>query len=141
MKRILYTLGFVLLLATGSFAQDDEGGEGEKIQERMQEYIQKRLNLSKAEADRFAPVFLEYFKELRQTNQQYKGDPLIKQQKIVDLRLRYRDQFKGIMGEKRSNEVFKYERDFVDEVKRLRLERQQGRNDKPLKKRFDRPLP
>lgn len=134
-------MGFALLLTTGAFAQDEDGRNGEKIQERMREYIQKRLNLSKNEAERFAPVFMDYFRALRQTNQQYKNDALLKQQKVIDLRLRYRDQFKGIMGEKRSNDVFKYERDFIDEVKRLRLERQQSRNDKPLNKRLDLPLP
>ena len=142
MKRILYAFIFLLFTA-GAFAQDDEGGNGEKIQERMREFIQKRLDLSKGEADRFTPVFLDYFKELRQTNQQFRSDPLIKQQKIVDLRLRYRDQFKNIMGEKRSNDVFKYERDFLEEAKRLRQERMQGQGikNKPLNKRFDRPLP
>ena len=139
MKRILYTLGFVLL-AIGSFAQDDEREDGESL---LREYLQKRLNLSKAEADRFGPVYLNYFKELRQTNQQYKSDPLIRQQKVIDLRVRYRDQFKNIMGEKRSNDVFKHERDFIEEAIRIRKERMQGqgRNNKPLNKRFDRPLP
>lgn len=125
MKRILYILGFFLTLSTAVFAQDSE-----KIQERMNEYIQKRLNLSKAEAERFTPVFMDYFKELRQTNQQYRGDRLVLQQKIVDLKLRYRDQFKPIMGEKRSNDVFNYERDFVEELKRVRQDRIQSKNDK-----------
>jgi hypothetical protein len=96
----------------------------------MNEYLQKRLNLSKAEADRFSPVFMNYFNELRNTSQQYKGDRLVMQQKIVDLRLRYRDQFKNIMGEKRSNDVFVYEREFVNEVKELRKERLQNKPNK-----------
>jgi hypothetical protein len=99
----------------------------------MTEYIQKRLDLSKNEAERFAPVFLNYFNELRQTNQEYRGDRLLLQQKVVDLRLRYRDQFKPIMGEKRSNEVFNYERDFIEEVKRLRQERSQNKGGRPGK--------
>jgi hypothetical protein len=129
MKRILYILGFFLTFTTAVFAQDGEQ-PGDRIQERMNEYIQKRLNLSRAEADRFSPVFLNYFKELRQTNQQYRGDRLVLQQKIVDLRLRYRDQFKPIMGEKRSNDVFNYEHDFVEELKRLRQDRMQNKFDK-----------
>ena len=124
MKRILYIFSFFLALTTSAMAQD-EGGV--KVQDRMQEYIQKRLNLNKSESERFAPVFLNYFNELRNTNQQYRGDKLVLQQKIVDLRLRYRDQFKPIVGEKRSNEVFNYERDFVEEVKRLRQDRIQNK--------------
>jgi hypothetical protein len=125
-----------MLLASASFAQDDEARNGEKIRERMREYIQKRLDLSNSEADRFTPVFLNYFNELRQTNQAYKGDRLVLQQKIIDLRIRYRGQFKPIMGEKRSNDVFKYEHDFVNEVKQLRQDRLQNRGtDRPLKRK------
>jgi hypothetical protein len=128
MKKILYILSFFMILGTNSFAQD-----GAKVRERMQAYLQKRLNLSRAESERFTPVFLNYFNELRQTNQQFRGDRLILQQKIVDLRLRYREQFKPIMGEKRSNDVFIYEHDFIDEVKRLREERIQNRGHGKLK--------
>jgi len=120
-----------MLLTTASFAQD----QGGRIPDRMQEYLQKRLNLSKSEADKFGPVFLNYFNELRKTNQEFKGDRLVLQQKIVDLKLRYRDQFKNIMGEKRSNDVFQYERDFVDEVKKVRQERMENKgNDRPNKR-------
>jgi hypothetical protein len=134
MKRILYITTLFLSLSIGAFAQDDDDN-GSKVRERMTEYIQKRLDLTKGEAERFTPLFLNYFNELKQTNHQYKGDRLVLQQKIVDLRLRYRDQFKPIMGEKRSNDVFNYERDFVEEVKRLRQERMQNRNNgRPGKK-------
>ena len=132
MKRILYLFTFLFVLTTASFAQE----EGERMQNLMREYIQKRLNLSKSEADRFAPVFLDYFNEQRKVNQQYKGDPLVQQQKIVDLRLRYREQFKNIMGEKRSNDVFNYERDFVDEVRKLKNEIHQNRNDNRVDKKI-----
>lgn len=128
MKRILYILGLFLALSTATYAQD-ERGNGDKISERMTEYVQKRLGLSRNEAERFGPVFLNYFNELRRTNQEYKGDRLVLQQKIVDLRLRYRDQFRPIIGEKRSNDVFTYERDFVEEVKQLRKERLENKND------------
>lgn len=136
MKKILYIISFFILSATTSFAQEEEDGkEGGKIRERMNEYVQKRLNLSKNEADRFSPLFLTYFNDLRKTNQEFKGDRLVLQQKIVDLRLRYRDQFKDIMGEKRSNDVFEYEREFINEVKQIRKDRlENGRENPPVKR-------
>lgn len=124
MKKILYTFLLSVCCFGAAMAQD----EGGKVQERMRVYLQQRLNLSAAEADRFGPVFLNYFNELRNVNAHYRGDRLVLQQKIVDLRLRYREQFKPIMGDKRSNDVFKYEHDFVDEVKRLRQERMDNRS-------------
>jgi hypothetical protein len=126
MKRILYILGFLIFTTTSSIAQDDEG-QGSKIRERMTEYIQKRLSLSKAEAEKFGPVFLDYFNQLRKTNHEYKGDRLVLQQKIVELRLNYRNQFKTIVGERKSNDVFVYERDFINEIKEIRNERSQNK--------------
>jgi len=140
MKKILYIVGFLLAFAVTSFAQQDENN-GAKVSERMREYLQKRLNLSNAEADRFGPLYMEYFTELRKTNNQYKGDRLVLQQKTADLRLRYRDQFKKVVGDKRSNDVFIYERDFVDEVRKIRQERLQGRSEGKPGKRKNFPLP
>jgi hypothetical protein len=127
MTKYLYILFFSMFLNASAIAQDD-AGNGNKIREKMTEYVQKRLGLSKGEAERFNPVFLNYFNELRNTNIQHGDDKLVLQQKIIDLRLRYRDQFKPIVGEKRSNDVFTYERDFVEEVKRLRQDRIQNRD-------------
>lgn len=131
MKKVLYLLSFLFFTATASFAQDDEE-PGSKVRERMTEYIQKRLALSKPEADKFGPVFLDYFNELRKTNQDYKGDRLVLQQKIVELKLNYRNQFKTILGDKKSNDVFLYEREFINEIQAIRKERSQrgGGNNK-----------
>ena len=123
MKRIFYIITFSLLFSVASNAQDG----ADKIREKMTEYIQKRLKLSKAEAERFTPVFINYFNDLRNTNQQFKGDRLVLQQKVVDLRIRYRDQFRPIIGEKRSNQVFLYEKQFVDEAIKVRQERMENR--------------
>lgn len=128
MKRIFYILTLVLALTGTTFAQDDDKTGGDKVRESMKEYVQKRLGLSRNEAERFGPVFLDYYNELTKTNQDFKGDRLVLQQKIVDLRLRYRGQFKNIIGEKRSNDVFVYERDFVEEVQKIRNERIQNQN-------------
>lgn len=126
MKKVLYILSFLCVIATSSFAQDDEE-QGSRVRERMTEYIQKRLSLSKTEADKFGPVFLDYFNQLRKTNQEYKGDRLVLQQKVAELKLNYRNQFKTIVGDKKSNDVFTYERDFINEIKALRNERSQNR--------------
>ncbi len=138
MKNFLYTVCILLLTATVSFAQDDE--RDSKISERMTEYIQRRLGLSKAEAERFQPVFLNYYNDLKRTTRENRSDKLVLQQKVTELRLRYRDQFKPIVGEKRSNDVFAYERDFVDEVKKIRMERMQNRNHNLSDKRLRGPL-
>ena len=124
----------MLSLQTAAFAQDDDRDDAGKVRKSMMEYMQKRLGLSRAEAERFEPVFLNYYNELRRTTRENRGDKLVLQQKIVDLKLRYREQFKNIMGEKRSNDVFIYERDFVEEVKELRNERLMNQSNRPNKR-------
>lgn len=122
MKKLLYIILFSFFFQAGALAQDNPNGIG-RVREKMIEYIQDRLNLSRGEAERFQPIFLNYFNDLRKTNQQYSNDRLVLQQKVIELRLRYRDQLKPVIGEKRSNDVFQYERDFVDKVKEIRDER------------------
>jgi hypothetical protein len=91
----------------------------------MSEYIQQRMNLNKVEAEKFSPVFLRYFKEWRNTLRENRTDKLILQQKVVELRLRYRTEFRDIIGEKRSNDVFGHQDKFIRELKTIRMERTQ----------------
>jgi hypothetical protein len=136
MKKIWYIFLLLFTINGAALAQEPQQDGGAKIRERMIEYIQDKLSLSKSEAEKFTPVFIEYFKELRQTNQEFKGDHLVLQQKIAELRLRYRDQFKPIIGEKRSNDVFTHERAFIQKVKEERDLRMQNRQEGPANKRF-----
>ena len=134
MKRIAYILIFVFSLSGSALAQDADDGAG-KLRDKMIEYIQTRLGLSKPEAEKFQPVFLDYLRDMRSTKQQFKGDRLILQQKIIDLRIRYRDQFKPIIGEARSNAVFQHEREFVDKAIKERNDRLQNRPDSRANKK------
>lgn len=103
-----------------AFSQNEEPTrEAGKIQERMREYIQNKLNLSRAESEKFSPVFLRYFREFAQTHKKERGDRLVLQQKIIELRLHYRGEFKQIMDEQRANKVFQYEDNFRQEAIRI----------------------
>ena len=127
MKRLLIILT-IGLFGLAVNAQDEE--HNDKIRDRMKEFIQKRLGLSKNEAERFTPVFLRYFKEWRETLREQK-DPLFRQQKITEIRIRYRTEFREIIGEKRSNEVYRHQEKFIAEVAKLRRERMESRQTTP----------
>ncbi|MEI9810054.1 MAG: hypothetical protein WDO16_20515 [Bacteroidota bacterium] len=142
MKKLLFivSLFFTTSISLPLFAQDtDEDDGNEKIRDKMSEYIQKRLDLSKDEADKFAPLFIRYFKEWRQTIRDNKGDRLVMQQRIIELRLRYRDQFKDVIGEKKSNQIFIHQDRFIQEIKTLRQERLRNNpNRVPVRPRVNR---
>lgn len=127
MKKFLLILTLGLLTAFAAKAQEQD--DNDKIRDKMREFIQRRLNLSKNEAERFTPVFIRYFREWRQTLRENKQDILERQKRIVDLKIRYRNEFKEIVGEKRSNEVFKRQEEFV------RIITEEAKNRKP-----DRPI-
>jgi hypothetical protein len=134
MKKILIILG-LMLAGFCSFAQEEENDGTEKIRDRMNEFIQRRLHLSNAEAQKFTPVFLRYFKEWRTTIRDNKGDRLLLQQKVVDLRLRYRTEFREILGEKRGNLVYDQQELFIREMREVgkqRMDRRPLKNNKGL---------
>lgn len=132
MRKILLILSLFFTSSLTILAQNDPDQDGnDRIRDKMNEYIQKRLNLSNEEAKKFSPVFLKYFQEWRQTIRENKGDKLVLQQKIVDLRLRYRTQFREILGEKRGNQVYNHQERFIQELRSIRKERQ---NDPPQRR-------
>lgn len=125
MKRLLFIVSFFFVSSISLFAQEDDGMEdgNDKIRDKMSEFIQKRLNLSKDESAKFSPVFIRYFKEWRSTLRDNKDDRLLLQKKIVDLRLKYRTEFRDIIGEKRGNQVFNHQETFIRELRDIRRER------------------
>ena len=128
MKKWLLILFIFLSSGAAVTAQNDEPDQaGGKIQSRMVEYIQKKLGLSKNEAEKFSPVFFRYFRDFAQTHRENRTDKLILQQKIIDLRLKYRAEFRQIMDEDRANKVYKYEDQFRQEAIRIIKENRRDR--------------
>jgi len=130
MKKFL----LILTLASLGFSSIAQNDEHDKIRDKMTEFIQKRLDLTRNEAERFTPVFIRYFREWKQTLQENRADGLVRQQRIIELRLRYRTEFRDIVGEKRSNDVYKQQDVFVREIKEMREEQIKARRtDRPAK--------
>ena len=136
MKRFLIILSFFLFSGLMLHAQDDNANDF-KIREKMTEFIQKRLNLSKNEAEKFSPIFLRYFNECRSALREFRGKPpLDLQQRIVELRLRYRNEFKEIIGEKRSNAVYEEQEVFIRKLIQVNQDRLQQRRENSGGRRF-----
>lgn len=132
MKKILIILTLVVLAGLSVQAQQ----EYDKIRDKMQEYIQKRLNLTRNEAERFTPVFVRYFSEWRQTLKENREDVLVRQQRIAELRIRYRNEFRDIVGEKKSNEIFRKQEEFITGLQKMREEQIKNRRENRPEKQF-----
>lgn len=135
-KAVIILLTLLSFLPGTGFAQEEQEQpvQESKIQERMREYIQNKLSLSRNEAEKFTPLFVRYFREFAQTHRSYRGDRLILQQKIIELRLHYRTEFRQVMDEQRANKVFKYEDEFRQEAVRILKENRRDRFDRPIRK-------
>lgn len=123
MKKFLTILGLSLSITlTGFGQQDDNDNTNDKIREKMSEFIQRRMGLSRMEAEKFNPVFLRYFREWKSTIRENKADRILLQQRVAELRIRYRTEFKDIVGEKRCNQIYDHQEIFIKEVRKMRQE-------------------
>jgi len=109
-----------------------------KIQAMEMAFITKELNLSPGEAQKFWPVFNQYRNELRSVASEKKmGDHLEKQQKTLDIRKKYREDFSKVMNQERANKVFGAEEEFKSLVRREFQKRQtEKKQNEPRKKGF-----
>jgi len=125
-------MAFFFLIPAAIFAQDDEptrmGNDGKKIQAMEVAYMTKELNLTPEEAQRFWPVFNKYREDVRSVlNNRSNTDQLEKQQQVLDLRKRYRNDFSRILTQERANRVFSSEDQFRQMVRREFQKRQMER--------------
>ena len=96
-----------------------------KIQAMEMAYITKELNLSPDEAQKFWPMFNQYRNEIKGiASNRSSTDRLDKQQKMLDLRKKYREDFTKIIAQDRANKVFGAEEDFKSLVRREFQKRQ-----------------
>ena len=121
MKKLLIIFGLSFFTSTVCFAQDGDS-DNDKIREKMTEFIQRRMGLSRAEAEKFNPVFMRYFREWKTTIQINRNDGPMLQLRIAELRIRYRTEFRDIVGEKRCNQIYDHQEKFIIILQQLRKE-------------------
>ena len=123
MKKYL----LILLATFGSFsftmAQKANGHE--KIQALKVAFITQKVHLSPSEAEKFWPVYNQYDNEIRQLRANKKdGDVLDNEQKVLDIRKKYKPSFERILGAQRLNDLYNAERDFRNVlIQRLKARR------------------
>jgi hypothetical protein len=109
MKKIYIIIAFVFM---GGFAKAQEEIPSEKQQQNIEAlkvaFISKELDLTPDEAQKFWPVYNQYSKELNSTLMNEK-DVLIRDEKVLNLRKSYKDQFTKVLGAERMNRVFNSE--------------------------------
>lgn len=138
MKHFLVAIFITLTTFTAAFAQREKTVE--RIHAAKMAYITDRLHLSQRQAADFIPVYKDYEREVRETRmaffKKYRGadpadvddstsrqlvdDNLDYQQKVIEIKRKYKDQFLKIISPRQFTALNAAEREFKQMlIKRL----------------------
>jgi Skp family chaperone for outer membrane proteins len=122
MKHFLLLYGIIFTLCISVSAQNGDG-----IQVIKMGYIAKQLNLSPLEAEKFWPVYNQYTAEIRKIRIDAIGnkeDEVVTEEKIVNARKRYSNEFAKVLPPDKVNLFFRSEKQFGNFVQREAERRQ-----------------
>ena len=116
MKKLLFAIAIIL----GSFSfvtaqPDDKQNRAEKVQALKIAFITQKLDFTSEEAQRFWPVYNRYETEINQvmlSNKRGGGDVIDNEEKVLNIKKRYRTDFIKVIGQPKTNTLFNAEREF-----------------------------
>lgn len=119
MKKIILQC-MMLMLATPLLSKAQPPANDPRHQERVEALeialISRKLALTPDEAQKFWPIYNEYKRDLRQIMVAQRNNPdrdmIDTEQKMVDVRKKYKDRFVSCIGQPRMNRLFSAEREF-----------------------------
>ncbi len=137
MKKI-YLIWIFVSIAGFARAQETELPSEKKqqdIEALKVAFISKELDLTPEEAQKFWPLYNQYAKELRLTIKD-DVDVLDRDEKVLNLRKSYKDQFTKILGQQRMNRIFNAEGRFRQLlIKSMRNQNLRNKANRPLQRR------
>ena len=135
MKKIYLLL--VLVSITTFVKAQDESVNTEKKQQGIDAlkvaFISRELDLTPDEAQKFWPVYNQYAKDLKNTISRG-NDALDRDEKVLNLRKSYKDQFSNVLGQQRMNKMYNAEGRF----RNLLIKSMRNQNQRPQNQRVDR---
>jgi len=134
MKKLFTTTMMIFYVATFAVAQEDKGEEGKRDGGRLAAYkiayLTRKLNLSTEEAQKFWPIYNQYEAEIRKTRQEArknKEKDIDTDEKLLNIRKRYDEEFSKAISKEKVNTFFRAEKEFGAVIQRELMERRQQR--------------
>jgi hypothetical protein len=128
MKKIVFILSLLFLHNYFCVAQTQLDTGRNKIEGIKETYMNKELNLTPEEAQKFWPIYNNYFKEIRLARKSYPNDEVAFEEKVVEIRKKYKDNFKSLLNsDERANRVYVAEKNLRDLLKKELQNRQRLR--------------
>lgn len=104
---LLFTLGSFLVVNA-----QKRGGGDDKVQALKIAFITQKLELTTAEAQKFWPVYNDYDGEVKNLRRSNNGDVIERDEKLLNIRKKYKVQFEKIIGAERTNKLYVVEGEF-----------------------------
>lgn len=125
MKKYIFLFLFLSGTVFSANAQRNGGGQNDKIQALKIAFFTQKLQLTSADAEKFWPVYNQYTNEIKSLHANNKGGDVIEnEQKLLDVRKKYKPSFEKILGSDRLNTFYGAEKEFRNVlIKRLKSER------------------
>jgi hypothetical protein len=137
MKKFYLLL--VLMSLTAFVKAQDEALSAEKKQQGIDAlkvaFISKELDLTPDEAQKFWPIYNQYAKDLKNTISRG-NDVLDRDEKVLNLRKSYKEQFSNVLGQQRMNKMYNAEGRFRNLL--IKSMRNQNQNQRPQNNRMER---
>jgi hypothetical protein len=135
MKKIGSLILLFVLFTIGGFANDyDQEPPGRKLAGLKIAYVTNQLTLTPEEAEKFWPVYNNYIREFRKTRMEQKEDVLLQEEEMLNVRKKYRVEFKKILGtDARANRSLTLERDFNNIIRKELQKRREMKGEKQKK--------
>src|SRR4051794_23614731 len=118
MRKLLLILFLSISSVYICSAQDGNKEDKEQIEAVRTAYITNQLNLTPEEAQKFWPIYNRYFSEVKKAKQESPDDIVAFQEKLVNIRKKYKADFKSVLGtDERVNKVYTAEAKFISMLK------------------------
>ena len=139
MRVVIFFLGMMFCLLTSALSQERNPRDGGRLEAYKIAYLTNKLKLSSEEAQKFWPIYNKYINEIRQTKIQNRQiDEIDLEEKIVNIRKRYKNEFTHALPGERVNQFFKVDKEFNTSVMKELQERRElnqirQQNKRPIK--------
>jgi hypothetical protein len=138
MKRLCLLISFIITCGCAIAQTEQPPAEtppqkGQNIEALKVAFISKELNLTPEEAQKFWPVYNQYSKEINNTSTKADANVLDHDERILNVRKHYNNEFIKILGPDRTNTMFGAESRFHQLLIRTMRRQQRLQVNRPIR--------
>lgn len=134
MKKLILVLLIGITSLTKINAQQEDSKKEEALESLKIAFLSKQLNLTTEEAQKFWPVYNQYISEMKKMRHEHieqKGDELEWQQRVLDIKKKYKPEFLKCINQDKFNRLLTADKDWRDKIRQQLEQRKQMNQQSP----------